>query len=539
MVQKYNDDEEIVRVKAAPGKDVGAFENEGTTARFYNKRDASLKSEKFTVLLELTGTEGNESDERPGLDIVIVLDVSGSMRGKNLEHMKTASTFLVKKLSPIDRLSVVKFSNHAERLCPLTLMTQDAQSNIEGVVHALTAGGGTNMTAGLEEAVKVLNDRQFTEGRAVAIMFLSDGDPSRNMDGSHVAFGDIPVHTFGLGHDYHPKVLTSIAARSNGGTFNASDVDNPKTSNLSIAFAQCLGGLLSVVVKDLTMIITKINSTIEKVSVGNYPQTRDDPQGTVTIRFGNLYCRETRNILVNLVLDKVDKPKGTDILEFTYFYKRVVGEEEYDVPPVTITVSRTATPSGQEIPEVLNEMARQDTAEKMKDARILADNRNFDDAKGKLDDAKKDLERNELDQSDPLIAGLLAEVKQFKDLMATPDLYEKLGRAFAFASELSHALQRASARGDVSELRLFATKAMNQAVEQATEYEKNPNEYKVPTADDDLKERIVEQKEEEKKKKEEELKNNPFAAIVEALSTHLDDVIKSLTAIKELLNKTR
>lgn len=137
----------------------------------------------------------------------------------------------------------------------------------------------------------------------------------------------------------------------------------------------------------------------------------------------------------------------------------------------------------------------------MKHARILADNKDFNNAKDKLDEAKKDLERNELDQSDPLIVGLLSEVKQFKELMETPDIYDKLGRAFAFASELSHALQRASARGDVSELRLFATKAMNQTVDQAIKYEENPTEYKVPTAADDLKQRIVEQKEEEKKNK--------------------------------------
>lgn len=173
---------------------------------YYNKRDASLKSEKFTVLLELTGTEGDESDERPGLDIVIVLDVSGSMRGKNLEQLKIASKFLIKKLSAVDRLSVVIFSSHAQRLCPLSLMNQDAQSHVEGLIHQLKAGGGTNITAGLEEAIKVLNDRRFTDGREVAIMFMSDGNPSKGYDGSKVTFGDVPVHTFGLGQDYHPQV---------------------------------------------------------------------------------------------------------------------------------------------------------------------------------------------------------------------------------------------------------------------------------------------------------------------------------------------
>lgn len=491
-MQKYFDDEEISRLKSVTEPNSGTFEAEGTTATYYNKRDASLKSEKFTVLLELTGTEGAE-DDRPGLDIVIVLDVSGSMRGKKLEHMKIATKFLVKKLSPVDRLSVVIFSNQAHRICPLTLMTQDAQTIIEGKIQDLQASGGTNITAGLEEAVQVLNDRRFTDGREVAIMFMSDGNPSNNYDGSNVSFGKVPVHTFGLGQDYHPKVLMNIAERSNGGTFNTSDVEHPETSSLSMAFAQCLAGLLSVVVKDLTLVITKQKSVIEKVFAGNYPQTRDDSEGTVTITFGTLYSRETRNVLVNLVLEEVKKPRGTDILEFTYTYKKVIDGNEYDVPPVTITVSRTETPSGQEIPEVLNEKARLDTAEKMKDARIMADGKNFDGAKAKLNEAEQDLKRNELDQSDPMIAGLLAEVKQFTKLMESPEIYEKLGRAFAFASELSHNLQRASARGDVNEIRLFATKAMDQLLEQVQNYENDPN-YVVPTSAEDLTARVAEDK---------------------------------------------
>lgn len=117
------------------------------------------------------------------------------------------------------------------------------------------------------------------------------------------------------------KVLQSIAKRSKGGTFSTADVENTETSNLSIAFAQCLAGLLSVVVQDLTLTITKQKSQINEVFAGTYPQSRDDSEGSVTISFGNLYSKEVRSILVDLVLDEVNKPKGTDVLEFTYSYK--------------------------------------------------------------------------------------------------------------------------------------------------------------------------------------------------------------------------
>ncbi|XP_057540365.1 E3 ubiquitin-protein ligase WAVH1-like [Amaranthus tricolor] len=490
MVQNYDDDERIDDVKehVESGPDSDSFIAGKIKATYYNKKDAPLTKTNFKVLVELTGSEAGE--DRPGVDIILVLDVSGSMKGEKLDHLKTATKFLVKKLSPIDRLSVIKFSKEGIRLCPLRVMTREARDNIEDVINELEAGGGTNITAGLEEALQVLNDRRFVKGREVAVMLMSDGNPyPHEADGSQVDVGNVPVYTFGLGQDYHPKVLQSIAKRSKGGTFSTADVENTETSNLSIAFAQCLAGLLSVVVQDLTLTITKQKSQINEVFAGTYPQSRDDSEGSVTISFGNLYSKEVRSILVDLVLDEVNKPKGTDVLEFTYSYKPPGGEKPYDAPPVFITVSRTGTPSEQENPEVLTEEARQHTAQKMKQAQVLADDKRFDDAKLTLNEAKTNLERNELDQSNPKIKSLQSEVNQFLKLMESPEIYEKLGRAFAFAAELSHSLQRFATRGDVNELRIFATASMDQFLEQVKKYEVNPEE-PVPTLADDLKERI-------------------------------------------------
>lgn len=487
---KYDDDEQIndLTLQDNSGPDSDSFIAGKTKATYYNKKDAPLEEVHFKVLLELTGSEAGK--DRPGVDIILVLDVSGSMKGEKIDHLKTATKFLVKKLSPIDRLSIVKFSGQAIRLCPLRVMTRDAQSNVEGLIDELAAGGGTNITLGLEEAVQVLNDRRFVEDREVAIMLMSDGNPyPHEADGSQVKVEKVPVYTFGLGQDYHPMVLQGLAKRSNGGTFSTADVENTDSSNLSIAFAQCLAGLLTVVVQELTLTITKQKSKITKVSVGNYPESRNDSEGSITISFGNLYSKEVRSILVDLVLEGVNAPKGTDILEFTYTYKVPGRKNPYDAPPVYITVSRTGKPTSTESQEVLMEEARQHTVVKMKEAREMADDKRFDDAKQKLDEAKTNLERDELDKTNPKIIGLLSEVNQFMKFLETPEIYEKLGRAFAFAAELSHSLQRFAARGDVNELRLFATPAMNQLLDQVKAYEQNP-EAPVPTATEDTEQRI-------------------------------------------------
>ena len=108
---------------------------------------------------------------------------------------------------------------------------------------------------------------------------------------------------------------------SKGGTF--SDVQNQ--DNLSIAFSQCLGGLLTVVVQDLNLTIKQVDdeSKIEKVFAGNYPQIRNN-DGSITISFGELYNREVRKVMVDLLLPAVESRKSPDVLEVSYTYRWVV-----------------------------------------------------------------------------------------------------------------------------------------------------------------------------------------------------------------------
>ena len=112
-------------------------------------------------------------------------------------------------------------------------------------------------------------------------------------------------------------MLKAIANNSKGGTF--SDVQNQ--DNLSIAFSQCLAGLLTVVVQDLKLTVSQVESTIEKVSAGNYPQSRDNDAGSVTVSFGDLYNKEVRKVIVDLLLPAVESRVGADILEINYNYK--------------------------------------------------------------------------------------------------------------------------------------------------------------------------------------------------------------------------
>ncbi|GMN75745.1 hypothetical protein TIFTF001_056361, partial [Ficus carica] len=199
----YNDDEQINDASqvVSAEEEVVTHDAGKTQVTIINQPEAPLEETELKVLVELTGS--GENEDRSPVDIVAVLDVSGSMdKEDRIGKLRIAMQFLIQKLSPIDRMSVVTFSTGSERLFPLRQITNDSQMEIIEKVNGLSAGGWTNMFDGLKTGVKVLKDRRFSNGRLGAIILMSDGAQSLTLgDARRVQVDNFAVHTFGFGSD--------------------------------------------------------------------------------------------------------------------------------------------------------------------------------------------------------------------------------------------------------------------------------------------------------------------------------------------------
>ncbi|CAH2038609.1 unnamed protein product [Thlaspi arvense] len=129
----------------------------------------------FAVLVHLKaeGVSGDTPTRAP-LDLITVLDVSGSMEGMKMELMKNAMGFVIQNLGESDRLSVISFSSTARRLFPLRLMTEAGKQAAMQAVNSLVAGGGTNIAEGLRIGARVIEDRRW-KNPVSGMMLLSDG----------------------------------------------------------------------------------------------------------------------------------------------------------------------------------------------------------------------------------------------------------------------------------------------------------------------------------------------------------------------------
>jgi uncharacterized protein YegL len=493
----------------------------------YSKDDAALTADAVTAVVELNATSSTAI--REGLDLVAVLDVSGSMAGEKLQSMKTAMHFVIMKLTPVDRLSIVAFSNSATRHCPLRSITQAAQTDLKAIIDGLVARGGTNIEVGMDTALSVIAGRVTTKARTANVFLMSDGQQNSNTDATRPNPGNVSVYTFGFGKDADHALLSAVAKKSPGGTFSSV----PDGGNVSAPFSQLLGGLLTVVAQDVQLTLTPKTDeprdldTMLVAPGTDYTQTTDDDTGVITIKFGTLFSGETRKVAVNLtLLESTDTAEyDAPLAEAQHSYTAQQGVQNQT--PQDILINRTPNPSKEPTSSkaraVLAEMARRQHAEAIGEARVLADEKNLDEARYKLADAQNALEDIVLDDGQKLVGMLRAELLQLLELMESQDLYEAKGRPYALASETSHGRQRYAARGgDMDAVRLFATPRMDAYLEQAKQFEKNPTA-PLPSADDDVKQEIA---------------ANPLAAISAPLAFYIKAAIQALQQIEKLVTPT-
>lgn len=119
------------------------------------------------------------SDER---DIVLVLDVSGSMSGTPMTETKKASANFIDTILDEDAsIGIVTYDNSATMLSDFSVN----KTVLNEAVSSIWDGGGTNIEAGLAEAHSMLN----TSGaKKKIIVLMSDGEPNEGKEGDELIF---------------------------------------------------------------------------------------------------------------------------------------------------------------------------------------------------------------------------------------------------------------------------------------------------------------------------------------------------------------
>jgi VWFA-related protein len=116
-------------------------------------------------------------DEEP-LDIILLFDVSGSMR-PNVERVAQSARVALAELQSGDRVGIMVFSRSARMVLPLTADLEAVERSVFEDVLSLDFGGGTRILSSVDDAARYLIGEPRDQRRR-AILVITDNLGSRS-----------------------------------------------------------------------------------------------------------------------------------------------------------------------------------------------------------------------------------------------------------------------------------------------------------------------------------------------------------------------
>ena len=114
------------------------------------------------------------TEDRPPLNLVFLIDTSGSMQAANkLPLLKQSFRMMLGELGPDDQVSIVTYAGSAGRVLDPTPASERA--TIEAALDRLEAGGGTAGQAGLQQAYATAAE-MAEDGEVTRVILATDGD---------------------------------------------------------------------------------------------------------------------------------------------------------------------------------------------------------------------------------------------------------------------------------------------------------------------------------------------------------------------------
>lgn len=184
----------------------------GVKSAFLSHRDA--RGGFFTLMLQ-PPAELSAAARAP-MELVFVLDCSGSMEGEPLRIAKQAAARALRRLGPDDTFQIVQFSTTASQLGPrpVPATPENLQRGLD-YLASLQSEGGTMMIEGIKAALDFPHDAR----RLRVVSFMTDGyigNEAEILGAMQQRLGEARVFSFGIGSSTNRYLLDRMAMLGRG-----------------------------------------------------------------------------------------------------------------------------------------------------------------------------------------------------------------------------------------------------------------------------------------------------------------------------------
>ncbi len=254
-----------------------------------NEKDAILQ-------IGMATPRAIDSESLPPLNLVLVIDRSGSMSGPRIEKVREAILAFVEGLRKDDLVTIVGFNEQATvhlKACKKTDSNQIAKA-----VKSVQATGYTNLHAGLmlgyREAIK-----NFDEARSNRVILLSDGISNRGQIDPEIVAEDsrkfnkkgIELSTIGLGSNFNEKLLRELADAGRGQIHFVADENDIKKT-----FIDELDSLLAPAARKVRLSV----GFDDRESVRFFGYERNQQGSSGVFRLDNFNCGLTQVVMAKV-----------------------------------------------------------------------------------------------------------------------------------------------------------------------------------------------------------------------------------------------
>ena len=270
--------------------------------------DASSRTSQRQLSLEISAI-AESTDQNLPLNLCLVLDCSGSMKGTPLDTVKQAAISIIEKLQPGDRISIVAFNHEAKLIVPYQLISDT--DKIGHQINLLEADGGTAIDQGIKLGIKQIALGQ--RNTVSHICLLTDGENEHGDDQKCFKFAKLAaeykttINTLGFGQHWNQDTLEKIADLANG---TLSYIEEPE--RVLFEFEQIFARLQTVGLTNAYLIVELSPS----IRLGELkPITQVAPEAIeipfnlegnyFKVRIGDLMTNNARILLINLYINQL------------------------------------------------------------------------------------------------------------------------------------------------------------------------------------------------------------------------------------------
>ncbi|MFT5433540.1 MAG: Ca-activated chloride channel family protein, partial [Myxococcota bacterium] len=295
----------------------------GLTTRLSNTHVLMPGNGVVRLEIALDAADAKKGARLP-MNIALVIDRSGSMRGDKIVHTREAARHLISQLTDKDTVAIVSYSDDVRVDLPASQADAETRKEALDAISRIRPGGSTNLSGGLFRGQDEVN-RNLRTGQVNRVILMSDGLANRGITDTRAlsqqaqkhAQQGVSVTTMGVGTDYNEDLMTAVADHASGNYYFIE-----KSSAIASVFTLELSRMFSTVAQAATVEVL-IEDGVELKQVFGYTSTREGD--IVKVPLAEMFAGQKRSILLEFVVPTV-REGNVRVGEVTLRYVDAQGE---------------------------------------------------------------------------------------------------------------------------------------------------------------------------------------------------------------------